>query len=233
MHTIHFRESNVDTGLLRIQPGRLTRAIRVRPKVISIMPCLDTGREQVVRFIRAGYRKCHGARVRVDYPNLISVRDEADTLIAAAGFRFAGLSPLFLEQYTDRPVDEILGASRRGIVEIGNLVSRGGGVSVFLFAALVSYLDAAGISHAVVTGTAALERRLRRMGIEPRHVCAAHPERVAHLGQDWGRYYESQPRVLAGQVAPALENLRGIFGEAFFTRRPRLFPRLHFNPDTV
>jgi hypothetical protein len=193
------------------------------------MPCLDTGRDHVARFIRAGFRKCHGARVQVDYPNLISVRNEDDVLIAAAGFRLAAHSSLFLEHYTNRPVERIAGVSRREIVEVGNLVSRGGGASVFLFAALVSYLDAAGVSQVFVTGTASLERRLHRMGIESRCICNARPERVAHLGQDWGRYYETRPRVLTGRVAPALERLRGMFGEAFFARRPRLFPRLHFN----
>jgi hypothetical protein len=199
--------------------------------VISIMPCLHEECARVVRFIQAGYRRYYGAHLRVDYPSLISVRDRDERLIAAAGFRFADLSPLFLEHYTGQPIDRILGVDRRAIVEIGNLVSRGGGASVFLYAALASHLDSLGISHAVITGTRSLERRLRRMGAEPRRICEADPLRVAHLDQPWGRYYANRPQVLAGQLEPFLARLRETFGAGFFTRRPRLFPRLHFIVD--
>lgn len=231
MHTIHLRERNSHTGMLRIRCNRYTRAIRARPSVISIMPYLDSDRARVVRFIQAGYRRHFGARMHVDYPNLISVCNTDGRPIAAAGFRFAELSPLFLEQYTDRAIHEILGVERRRIVEIGNLVSRGGGTSIFIITALVSYFDSIGISHGAITGTETLERRLRRVGIVPWRLCAADPAKVAHLGQSWGSYYASRPSVLAGPIQPVLAKLRDIFGEAFFTPRPRLFPRMFFAAD--
>lgn len=233
MHTIELRECNVQTGSLTIGSSRLTRAVRVRPSVISITPCLDSDRADVVRFIKAGYRKHYGARIQVDYPSLISVRNANGGLIAAAGYRLAGVSSLFLEHYTGKPIDGVLGVCRRRIAEVGNLVSRGGGASIFLFTALVSYLDSMGISYAAVTGTESLERRLRRLGAEPHRICTADPERVAHLGHAWGRYYANRPYVLAGRTEPFLDRLREEFGENFFTRRPRLFPRLHFKAEPL
>lgn len=227
MHTIHLRERNVVTGLLKLQPNRLTRAVRSRPSVASIMPSCDVGRARVVSFIEAAYRKSYNASVKVDYPNLISVSHGDGRLVAAAGFRFADLSPLFLEQYTRRPIEEILGAPRRDIVEIGNLASQGGGSSVFLFAALASYLKRIEISRAVITSTDRLERRLFLLGLESQRICRARPECVAQPGEDWGSYYDHRPCVQAGRIDLAFDRLREIFGEGFFVRRPRLFPRLH------
>lgn len=231
MQTIHFRESNFDTGLLRFTPNRFTRAVRDCPKIVSIMPYLDEERERVVRFIEKGYRRAYGARVRVDYPNLISLRDPEGRLVAAAGFRFAGDTALFLEQYTDRPVEEILQCRRGDVVEIGNLITRGGGSFIFLFAAITGYFRALRIGYAALTCTASLERRFRRLGLDPVRVCAADPARLSRSDEHWGSYYGQRPCVLAGEIEPAYRRLCEIFGADFFAHRPRLFPRLHWAAD--
>jgi len=227
MHTVHLREHNVHTGLLRFPSNRYTRAIRVRPSVISIMPCFDPERLRVVQFIESGYRRAFGARISVGYPTLISLRTVDDVIISAAGFRFASRSPLFLEQYIDQPIEGALSCERRDIAEVGNLMTCGAGSSIFLFSALASYLYTLGIRYVALTGTTSLEHRLHRLELSPRRLCPADPARVIDTGDDWGSYYYRRPWVLAGEVAPAFDKLRELFGQSFFIRRPRLFPRLH------
>ncbi|MGA8260929.1 MAG: thermostable hemolysin [Arenicellales bacterium] len=227
MHTVPLREANVVTGLLRLESNRFTRAVWAVPGVIAVTPVRDTDRVRVSSFIKDTYRRVYGARIRVDYPNLISLRDTDGRVAAAAGFRFAALSPLFLEHYTGRPIDAILGVRRREIVEVGNLASLGSGLSVVLFAALASYLHGTGVSRVVITSTDSLERRLSLLGLASQRICEADPRRIAHTEEEWGTYYRRRPHVLAGRLDLAFERLTELFGAGFFLNRPRLFPRLH------
>lgn len=233
MHTIRLTEHDVDTGLLAFTPNRLTRAIRVRPAVIAFTPRADGDRRRVARFIENVYRQRYGARMVVDYPTLVSVRDETGRIVAAAGFRFAADECLFLEQYTTTPVELLVGAPRGEIVEIGNLASHRPGASMFLFMALACHLDALRARHAVITCTRPLERRLSLLGLEPRKICRADPARLDAGRDDWGTYYDSRPNVVCGDLELACRRLRALFGNAFFRQRPRLFPRLHFTTATT
>ncbi len=225
MNTFRLTEGSSDSAIMTLN-SRATRAIRVRPGSIAILPLGDGGREKVRDFIAATYRDAYDAAIEVGYPTLISLRTAAGELVAAAGFRYAAGESLFLEQYTDRPVETILSAPRRQIVEIGNLASSGGGVSLYLFAALASYLADRGIRHAVLTSTPNLESRLERLGLQPSRLCPADPARVAD-GQHWGSYYERQPYVVSGRVDLAVARLKNLFGNDYYTARPRLFPRIH------
>ncbi|KAA3627511.1 MAG: hypothetical protein DWQ08_07635 [Proteobacteria bacterium] len=229
MHTIALKECNVETGLFRIAPSRFTRAIRVRPSVVSITPYPDGDREEIARFIEIAYRTHYGARIVVHYPNLVSLREPGGQIVAAAGFRLAAREPLFLERYTAAPVERLLNVPREEIVEIGNLASGGGGASIFLFMALASYLDTIHARHAVITGTSSLKRRLSVLGLEPRTICSADAARAGDDGGAWGRYYDSQPSVETGDVQLACKRLRSLFGSDFFKHRPRLSPRLYFD----
>ncbi len=226
MNTFRLTEGSTDTAIMNLGDCRASRAIRVRPGRISILPLGDGGSGQVREFIAATYRETYGADIKVEYPTLISLRTSDGELVAAAGFRHAAREPLFLEQYTGAPVERLLGSTRSRIVEIGNLASRGGGVSLYLFAALSSYLEDRGILHAVVTSTPSLENRLERLGLRPSRLCPADPSRVAD-GQSWGSYYARQPYVVSGRVDLAVARLRNLFGRHYYTARPRLFPRIH------
>jgi hypothetical protein len=101
----------------------------------------------VEAFIRAVYVRSYKADIAVSYPILMSVRDAGGTILAAVGFRYAKEEPLFLENYTGAPIEQVLRTPRERIAEIGNLASAGGGASIFLFAALASYLNFKGIDY--------------------------------------------------------------------------------------
>jgi hypothetical protein len=64
-----------------------------------------------------------GAEVRSFAPVLVSLHDAAGDIIAAAGYRPAQGSRLFLERYLDEPVDGPLACARAGIVEVGHLAA--------------------------------------------------------------------------------------------------------------
>ncbi len=230
MHMVRLEEGGRDAGVFRFDPCRFARPVRARPSVISIGPRFEHDRRRTAAFIESVYLARYGARIRAHYPNLVAVRAGDGTVAAAAGFRLARQGRLFLEQYTGEGLDRIVGVARERIVEIGNLASAGGGASVFLFAALACYLDAAGISCAVITGTASLERRLSLLGLQPRRICAADPALLAGDPRDWGSYYDRSPHVMAGDIGLAAARLGEMFGNDCFRRRPRLFPQLHFDP---
>ena len=162
----------------------------------------------------------------------MSVLNVDNDILAAVGFRYAKDEPLFLEQYTKTPIEAVLGCARHEIVEIGNLASAGQGASVFLFAALASYLNNKNIHYAAVTGTDFLHRYFKKIGLKPRKICDAHVKAVGCEGQNWGTYYDTQPRVLVGSIETGIKRLKDSLGAEFEDCRPRLYPRLHYKDLT-
>jgi hypothetical protein len=231
MLNLDYQENGKSTGTLSLKGGMWLRRFDHRPAVVSILPAFSRDRQAVEDFIIGVYAKTYGARIGVHYDTLMSVRDESGTILAALGFRNAGQETLFLEQYLGAPIDHILDVPRHRITEIGNLASAGGGASVFLFAALSAYLHGRGQTHAVVTGTDFIERRLRTLGLNPRRLAKADPELLLRKDEIWGRYYETQPHVLAGDVVHGYKKLQSELGATYTQNRPRLLPRLHYRGE--
>lgn len=200
MLQIPVRDNNLAAGCLVLRSNRVIRAVRTVPELVSVSPRHSARGADTAEFIKATYRDIYSAYIEVSYPLLMSVSEPGGGILAAIGFRYAGPEQLFLEQYTHRPIETILECERSRVVEIGNLASVGGGVSMYLFLALASYLNKRGIDHAVATGTKNLEKRLRRIGLQPRVLCAADPASLESAGDDWGTYYDTGPMVLAGRV---------------------------------
>ncbi len=228
MYNLQYDENGLTTARLSFARPAAFEQLRVRPRVVSIVPAFAPDREAVEQFITGIYERSYGARINVHYPVLMSVRDAAGRLLAATGFRPAGEAALFLEQYLERPVEEVLNVPRHQIVEIGNLASKGGGASLYLFAALAAYLNYKGFTQAVVTSTDFLERRFRQMGLQPKRHAKADPALLLSDGENWGSYYDTQPRVISGSVAQGYKRLQQQLGAEYRDCRPRLFPRLHY-----
>jgi hypothetical protein len=199
--------------------------------VINITGLFEPERARVEDFIKGIYKDRYNANIEVSYPILMSVRNDAGDILAAVGFRYAADEKLFLEQYTNQLIENILRCQRNRIVEIGNLASAGQGASVFLFAALASYLNNRNILYAAITGTDFLHRHFERTGLKPQKICDADIGAVLQDGQNWGTYYDTKPRVLVGQVDMGVKRLKAVLGAKFEDCRPRLFPRLHYKAD--
>lgn len=215
MLRIPVQVNDAAAGVLIVRRCRMTRTIKSVPGRIMVSSPCSSQRAAVATFIRNTYCNIYNARIDVHYPTLMSVNDLTGPIAAVIGLRHARQGPLFLEQYTRRPVEEILECNRGRIVEIGNLASLGGGASLFLFLALASYLHFRGIEFAVATGTKSLEHRLRRIGLQPEFLCAADRDSLTSSTDDWGTYYDTEPAVLAGRVDRSLARLQEAFASEF------------------
>lgn len=228
MFNLDYQEDGRSTGTLSLTEGAWMGRLDARPTVVSIAPAFAKDSRAVEDFIVQTYAQAYGATIGVHYPILMSVRDETGAILAALGFRYAADGPLFLEQYLSHPIEEILDTPRSSITEIGNLASSGGGASIFLFAALSAYLDGRGQSHAVITGTNFIEKRLRTLGLRPTRLASANPDLLLQKNENWGSYYSTNPHVLAGQIDRGYESLQKALGATYTKNHARLLPRLHY-----
>ena len=231
MIKLTYQENALNTASLYLQEGRARKISPLTPSVISITNLFEPERQRVEDFIRAIYKQSYNADITVNYPVLMSVRNAENDILAAVGFRYAKDEPLFLEQYTQEPIEKFLGCSRHEVVEIGNLASAGQGASAFLFAALASYLNNKNVLYAAITGTDFLHRYFERIGLQPRKICDADIDAVQESQKSWGSYYDTQPRVLVGSVETGVKRLKTMLGAEFKESRPRLYPRLHYKGD--
>lgn len=228
MFNLDYQEDGHSTGTLSLTEGAWMGRLNARPTIVSIGSAFAKDSKAVEDFIVRTYADAYGAKIGVHYPILMSVRDEAGHILAALGFRYANSGCLFLEQYLSHPVEEILDTPRSAITEIGNLASSGGGASIFLFAALSAYLDGKGQTHAVITGTNFIEKRLRSLGLKPTRLAAANPDLLLRKDENWGTYYNTNPHVLAGQVGLGYRRLQKALGATYTQTGPTLLPRLHY-----
>jgi hypothetical protein len=163
-------------------------------------------RAAVSDFIRTRFVQEHGAHLHHLMPQLFSLRRPNDQIMAAFGLRAAATERLFMECYLDEPVETRIArlsgreVARDRIIEVGNLASALGGARAMI-AALTRYLHEAGIEWVTFTGTVALRHAFQRLGLHPLSIAAATPDRLSDSERAlWGRYFESQPIVMAGYV---------------------------------
>jgi Thermostable hemolysin len=233
MLEISFNSDALVRGTLFMDEQRIRRLTDLLPSGISLTQGFGPDRERVEYFIESTYRREYDSVIAHHYPTLMSVYDSFGTVLAAVGLRMALGEALFLEQYLAQPVEcsvgQALGKSvgRAAIVEIGNLASAGKGASVFLFVALAAYLREQDLAVAVVTGTKALRRSLASFGVEFLELGRAEPAALPDHGASWGRYYQRDPRVIAGAIDPAFARLEPYLPAEHNGNLKLLFARLH------
>lgn len=233
MLTLQYQENDLNTANLYLKQNCVLRVSKLEPSLVSITGIFSDERQRVEDFIKAIYKQSYNADIKIDYPILMSVRNADNDILAAVGFRYAKNSSLFLEHYTKDSLENLLHCERNEIVEIGNLASAGQGASIFLFAALSSYLNNKGIRYAAITGTDFLHRYFEKAGMKPSKLCDADIDALDNDEQNWGSYYDTQPRVLVGSVETGVKRLKTMLGAEFEECRPRLFPRLHYKQEAV
>ncbi len=173
----------------------------------------DAQRAQVEAYIGQRFAGRHGARIQHFLPNLLSLNAGAQSF-AAVGLAAASTGSLFAEQYLTAPIDVLIAQSRAQpvgrdqILEIGNLVSSWKGSSLLLFVFLSELVYRLGHRYVVFTATREVERLLQRLDYSPTVLANADPRRLADTGASWGSYYAHGPRVMYGEVRPAVEAVR-------------------------
>jgi len=181
---------------------------------------MDRGQLEV--YIAEQYLQAYGASISSFMPLLLSM-SYAEHTTAAVGLRSASRGPLFLESYLDNPAEQEVAClarqpvDRHRVVEIGNLVVTGRGGSQLLFVIMTAVLEAAGYHWFIFTATPQVEKLVNRLNFNPYSLTYAEAQRVDGRLQDWGSYYTTQPKVMAGDIRQAMTIVRD---------NPRLLPVL-------
>ncbi|MDD5029167.1 MAG: thermostable hemolysin [Rhodoferax sp.] len=169
-------------------------------------------RPEAEDFIKRIFEDRYNAHVNTFTPDLM-VLEQRGVIVAAAGWRSARDSTLFLERYLDTPIEQTMAhlastpISRERIVEVGHLAAQRPGTSIFLFRAMASYLHARGFEWVASTATQELVGIFSRLGLPPLALAAANPERLNGQASDWGSYFDTQPIVAAGRIKTALQRM--------------------------
>jgi len=171
-------------------------------------------RAELEAFVRAAFARKHDASVASFMPTLLSFRDASGELRGVIGLRSAQPKPLYLEQYLEQPIEAAIAAAtgrlvqRHEVVEVGNLAGANCRAAMRMVAELPSYLLARDYRWIVFTATSAVRSILQGFGAPLVELARADGGRVAGGEDRWGRYYESDPRVLAGYL-PASRGIPG------------------------
>jgi hypothetical protein len=163
-------------------------------------------RGELEAFVAEAFRRGHDATVASFMPTLLSLRDGSGRLRSVAGLRGATAAPLFLEHYLEQPVEAALATAtgrairREQVVEVGNLAGSNCRAAVRMVALLPSYLLSLEYRWIVFTATGAVRGILQGLGAPLVELARADGSRVADGPDRWGRYYDTDPRVLAGYL---------------------------------
>lgn len=189
---------------------RFSKLLRLAPQFDLLHP-ESSARANAEKVVSAGFERAFAAKLESFMPALLSMHC-VGKLSGVAGVCLAGNQPLFLEQYLDAPIESVLqkqsiqAINRESIVEVGNLVAANNGASLAVFIVLASSLERAGFSHMVFTTTNCLTKKFSRLGFETSFLADASIDKLKPSQQsNWGTYYLTNPRVVAGDLTAANE----------------------------
>lgn len=155
--------------------------------------------------IHRRYAAAQGGSPVVDYPAYLTI-GAADAPRAVVGYRLAGTQTLFLETYLDRPIEDVLTdrlarpVPRARIVELGDHASDSAAATITLWRDAADALGAhADVAVAVLTRP--LRSMFARLGLALIELAPARIEALGGNGARWGRYYEADPVLCAGDIA--------------------------------
>ena len=200
------------SGEARLLPARF--GLHHLPSLRFALQAPDGPRRTAAEnYIRERFAARHGARIRHFLPNLITL-GSGETYCAAVGLAAASGGPLFAETYLDAPIQHAIAqatglpVSRGDVLEIGNLVSTWKGSSLLLFVFLSEVIARLGHRWVLFTATREVEALLARLKYSPVVLADADPARLPDGGASWGGYYRRMPRVMFGDVPPAVASAR-------------------------
>jgi len=174
-------------------------------------------RESIECFISDVFRQRFGAQVQYFSDVLVGSRDADGQWNAAVGLSAINQRMAFLEQYLDRPVEQIISlmqshdphsrpVSRTDIVEFGNLAATRPGAVRSLILHLAPFLHASQARWIIFTGTRSLFNSFAKFDYKPTVIAPANPSRLNGAQASWGTYYDSSPNVMYGDVDAAYES---------------------------
>lgn len=177
---------------------------------LSLCEADDPRRAELERFVGDVFASRHGARVCSFMPSLLAMRNDAGAICSVAGFRCAADQALFLERYLDEPIERAIALSagrqisRSQIVEVGNLAGRDCRSAMRLVLDLPRLLMERGHRWIAFTATDTLRGILASYHAPLLDLGVATASRARSTGDEWGRYYDSNPRVMVGYLPDGL-----------------------------
>ncbi|MFI8482962.1 thermostable hemolysin [Pseudomonas sp. NPDC078700] len=184
-----------------------------RPLSLALTLKESPARAEVECFIQERFAAIHHAEIQQFMPELLALHDRQGLLSATVGARMAASSPLFIEQYLQRPAESVLSqvagrqVLRGEIVEVGNLAARNAGSARLIIVAMTWLLARRGLRWVVFTGAATLINSFQRLGLEPYLLCDADPALLGEDQYNWGSYYAQNPHVFMGDIRNGLTQL--------------------------
>ncbi len=163
-------------------------------------------RNQLEQFVSTCFRGAFEADVHSHLPYFLSAYS-GTTLTATLGFQpVPDDKAIFIEQYLDCAVEQAIllkanrVVARQKVVELGSLSSARKGFSELVFILIAAILYKAGYEWVIFTATQQVQQLVNKLGLSTVELCQADPTKLDDKGQSWGHYYESNPKVLAGDL---------------------------------
>lgn len=187
----------------------ITRAAMSRPLSPADGVRMDAAhprRAEVEAFIADVYRARFGAALGDFLPHLLAFEDEVGALRAAVGLQCGREGPLFVEQYLDAPAEAAIAratgrpVARSEIVEVGNFAALRPGDARGVILGMARRLHAAGFRWVLFTATGQLRNAFTRLHLHPVYLAEARAERLQRDATQWGRYYDTHPHVMFGDL---------------------------------
>jgi hypothetical protein len=161
-------------------------------------------RNEAERLIQQRFELTHAASIRTFMPSLLLYVDGSGTLQGVAGIRNAAAGALFLERYLQTPIESAIAlrtgakVQRGQVVEIGNFACLRPHAATRFVASLPRFLIGQGHTWVTFTATTAVRRILKCLRARCANLGRADGACAGRGSDDWGRYYDSDPHVMAG-----------------------------------
>jgi hypothetical protein len=185
------------------------KQISAKPKfnfAIQVAGVEDKQRSEIEQFIKQGFFKSYQAKISVTMPHLFALCN--GTYKAALGIR-SGKHDLFIEQYLSGTIEQQNlfaknSIDRKDIVEIGHLFSNTPRFTLPLFMITAVSLFYLNYKYLVFSGTEKVVNLIAKSGVNCSHLCDAHVSKIEMSTDEWGRYYDTKPKVIAVSLSDVI-----------------------------
>ncbi len=189
-----------------------------RARLLTCHDQQDPQRAVIEQFIHRRFADAYAADVRSFMPTLVALRGQDARILAAAGFRAAAQSALFVEQYLDHPVEQCIAAAtgetvqRAQIVEVGNLAAHHAGSTRLFINTLGELLRQKNFRWLTCNAIPAVQNAFRQVGVPFLMLQTADKNRLGAAAEQWGRYYDQNSCVIAARIPE--QPVASVYGHA-------------------
>jgi hypothetical protein len=192
----------------------LRKLLRFNPQ-FNLHRTGSSDRGDIEDYIAEVFAQAYNAEVTGFAPFLISMRC-AGNISAAAGIQPANTAPLFLEQYLDNPIEQVLSSrygktiGRHEIFELCNLAALRPGVTQLIYLIMAGVMARTGLDYAVFAGTKQVAKGVSKLGFCMESIVAADPARLGADAANWGSYYANEPHVMVLDVRKSMAAINAL-----------------------